>query len=420
MDIGRVLKFYRKEKNKTQEEVAEAIVSTSYLSRIENNKTTVDEETLALLFNRLGVDYYKILSNDKRISDLLALWEEPLLNNDIEGCKEIYEELQKMIHPITNIKLQTEYHVKRIRACIILKCYEDAAYSIRFLEEYYDSLSARNRFYYFKHVGNYYWVNQESDKAKEYLDKALLEYSQAHLNELEKADMYFLYSLILYVNQRETLSFSYGQESLRIFQNNYKREQCLKLHVQLGICYSRLGDIMSGLCEFQKAKSLAKELNDTYHLGVVEHNIANMYLRKRDRNNAMSHLKMAMSYKEKESISYFQSLSLLIYVCYQEGLLEECQEYLNSHLETAKGLPTDNVPMQERWWLYPFISEEEREWETYLKEEFLPTLNRRHFNTNYQQRYFKFLGEYYQEKGGYKKAAAYYKLAIESNNIDVY
>ncbi|RDW16161.1 helix-turn-helix domain-containing protein [Oceanobacillus chungangensis] len=419
MDMGRVLKFYRKEKNITQEEVAEAIVSPSYLSRIENAKTTVEEETLALLFNRLGVNYYEMKSNDNRVRELLFRWEKPLLNNDRKECEKTYRELQELVQPVTNLELQAEYHVKKIRACIILNNYDDADYSFRFLHNFYDVLSTRNRYFYFKHVGNYYWITHNTVKAKEYLEKALSEYSSAHLNELEKADMYFLYSLILYVEQKETLSFTYAQESLLIFQNNYKKQQCLKLHIQLGICYSKLGDATTALSEFKKARNLALELKDAIHLGVVEHNIANMYLRKRNRSKAISHLKMAITHKDKESISYFQSLSLLIYVYYQEELLSECHNYLTNHLEVAKQLPNDNIPMKEFWFFHSFLNETEDKWEAYVKNKLLPILKKAN-NTRDLQRYSNFLGEYYQRRGGYKKAAAYYKLAIKSNNIDMY
>lgn len=67
MEMGKIVKYYRVKKGMSQEEVAESIVSPSYLSRIENNKTTVDKETLILLLQRVGVDYEEIRSDEGKI-----------------------------------------------------------------------------------------------------------------------------------------------------------------------------------------------------------------------------------------------------------------------------------------------------------------------------------------------------------------
>ncbi|WP_281658719.1 helix-turn-helix transcriptional regulator [Halobacillus sp. Cin3] len=417
--MGRVLKYFRLKEGMSQEEVSESIVSPSYLSRIENNKTTVEPETLMLLLERVGVNYDEIQANEEKLKKLLRQWEEPLLNNDKQASEKIYQELKSFITPVTNTNLQAEYHIKRVRACIILQAFDDIDDSILFINDIHDTLTSRNRFFYYKHLGNYYWVKNQPMVAKEHFEKALSEYSSVDLSELEQADLYFLYALTLYVSQNETLSFSYAQSALLLFQNNYKSRQCLKIHIHLGICYSRLGDVPSSLSNFEKAESLARDIGDQDHLGIIYHNIATMHLRKRERKISLDQLENALYYKKKTSTSYMKSLVLLVLIYYQENEKDTCMKYLNEHLEVAKQLPEDNIHTKEYWFFHSFFFQSEKEWEIYVKKTFLPSLKKEQKNQEIQ-RYSRFLGEYYEGKGGYKKAAEYYKLALDSNPVAVY
>ncbi|UOK59254.1 helix-turn-helix domain-containing protein [Bacillus sp. OVS6] len=56
MEIGSRIRFYRIQQNKTQEELSRGIISTSYLSKIENNQTTASIEVLDYLCNRLDIN----------------------------------------------------------------------------------------------------------------------------------------------------------------------------------------------------------------------------------------------------------------------------------------------------------------------------------------------------------------------------
>ncbi|MGP4061088.1 helix-turn-helix domain-containing protein [Halobacillus sp. H74] len=416
MEMGKVLRYYRVKKGMSQEEVSESIVSPSYLSRIENNKTTVEKETLVLLLQRVGIDYEEIQSDEGKIEKLLHQWEEPLLDNRKDECERIYKELQPMIHPITNTQLQAEYHIKKVRAAIILNTYDDLDHSLRFMNDFYDTLSSRNRFFYYKHLGNYYWITNNAEKAKKYFEKGLAEYSSIHLSELEQADLYFLYALSLYVDRKETVSFSYAQSALTVFQNNYKPRQCLKIHIHIGICFSNIGDVHFALSNFEKAKTLAEEIDDTDHLGVIYHNMATMHLRKREISLSITYLMKAMKYKNQTSLSYFKSLVLLLFVYSQEKKTGECLKELNTHLYFAEKLPQDNNLTKEFWFFYYFLKADEKKWEEYVKKEFLPSL-KKHRKIQEMERYSRFLGEYYEAKGGYKKAASYYKLALDCNQV---
>lgn len=419
MEIGKILKFHRLEKGMTQEEVAESIVSVSYLSRIENNKTTVDQETIKLLFEKVGINFNDLQSEDNTIQQLLIEWEKPLLHNQAKECEVLNEKLNKLISPITRTELLIEFHVKRIRSCVILKKLNEVETSLKFLKYFYENINARSRFFYYKNLGNYYSVMKENTKAKLNLEKALTEYTDRLFHELEKADLYYLYSLILDRSQDDSLSLSYASKSLDLFRQHYKLERCMKIHIQIGISTSKMGNVSRAIEEFENGRLLALEYEDDTNLGIIEHNIASMYLVKRDNQKAVKNLLRALEYKNKNSISYITSLNLLIYIFYREQQIDKCKKYLKENMESVLNFSQTNISVMEFWFLYYFIEEDEEKWEAYAKEKFFSQLKKMNLRIQIQ-RYSNLLGEYYQKKGAHKKASICYKLVIENNYVSLY
>lgn len=419
MEIGKLLKFHRLEKGMTQDDVAESIVSVSYLSRIENNKTTADPYTIALLFERVGINFSDLQSEDNTIQQLLIEWEKSLLHNQIKDCERLYDQLNNLISPITRTELLIEFHVKRIRSCVILKNLDKVESSLKFLEYFYEKINVRSRFFYYKHLGNYYSVLRKNTEAKIYLEKALTEYTDRLFHELEKADLYYLYSLVLDRSQDDSLSLTYANKSLDIFRQHYKLERCMKIHIQIGISTSKTGNFSRAIKEFKNARLLALEYEDDANLGIIEHNIASMYLVERNNQKAIKYLSRALEYKKKNSISYIISLNLLIYILYREQQVDECQKYLKENMESVLSLSQTNISIMEFWFLYYFIEEDEEKWEAYAKEKFFSQLKKMNLQIQIQ-RYSNLLGEYYQKKGAYKKASICYKLVIENNYVSLY
>ncbi|WP_431801399.1 helix-turn-helix domain-containing protein [Halobacillus andaensis] len=183
MRNGKILRQRRKELGMSQEELADSVVSPSYLSRIENDKTEADEETLKLLFQKVGVDYRKQTSNTKTIKRLLQEWEKPLLQNERKKSHQIYINLSPLVTDMVEIQLQLEYHIKSIRLFILKKELSKVKDCIVFLDDFYERLTSRNRFFYHKHVGNYEFYAGNFEKAESHFAKAALDFTEVHLGK---------------------------------------------------------------------------------------------------------------------------------------------------------------------------------------------------------------------------------------------
>ncbi|MFY3792430.1 helix-turn-helix domain-containing protein [Ureibacillus sp. MALMAid1270] len=74
MKIGDVIRFKRIEQGISQEDLAAGICTNSYLSRIENNHVTPDEEIYRLLLGKLGADYDQVIYDSVEIENDLDDW----------------------------------------------------------------------------------------------------------------------------------------------------------------------------------------------------------------------------------------------------------------------------------------------------------------------------------------------------------
>lgn len=70
--IGKRIKLIRKLKRKSQKELAKGIISVSYLSAAENEKASLDLETIRLLAGKLQINP-SLLTNEKEFENWLQL-----------------------------------------------------------------------------------------------------------------------------------------------------------------------------------------------------------------------------------------------------------------------------------------------------------------------------------------------------------
>ncbi|MGY3716923.1 helix-turn-helix domain-containing protein [Sutcliffiella cohnii] len=86
MDIGRKIKFFRKEKSISQSTLAHELCSVSYLSKIENNLVIPNVELIENLFNRLQITSFNMFDTQTLLSQLKN-WNYNILQQDESAAK---------------------------------------------------------------------------------------------------------------------------------------------------------------------------------------------------------------------------------------------------------------------------------------------------------------------------------------------
>ncbi len=99
--IGRRIREKRKEKNITQEALAEAMdISIAYLSRVERGKTNVNLERLMIIAETLEVDVGELISGTSSKTIVVESYLDKKIKNILKGCT---PEKQKLIYSVAEI-----------------------------------------------------------------------------------------------------------------------------------------------------------------------------------------------------------------------------------------------------------------------------------------------------------------------------
>lgn len=415
MNKGALIRYYRIQKGLSQEDLANGLVSVSYLSRIENNQVKATNETLNLLFNRLGIEFKKLDLEQAKFRDLLIKWEEPLLYNNKEKSTSIYKKLQPYKEKIFSIELLMEYNIKLIRHFIIVNKLECIEKTLANLINFSNCLDPTSLFYYYKHIGNYYYVIGDYRKSEEYLNKAILGLNKETITQEELADVYYLISLTLSKLRKDSTAIDYAEKALKLYQEKYDIKRSAETHTQLGISYRRIQRFKTALKHYSIAMSLARKINNKLLLGRIEHNLSILQMKLGNYENALTHIENSLQYKKNSyNISYLSSIVSMVSILFELNKLEKCRKWTKHGLRLLKQQQKNNKEQKYQLYFYHKLLEDDiEEWELFVKRDFIPFLKRNqkwYLLTVYSKKF----ANYYQKKKMYKSATYYFKLSIEA------
>ncbi|RWZ50167.1 XRE family transcriptional regulator [Halobacillus fulvus] len=414
MNDGALLKYYRIKKDMSQEELAESIVSPSYLSRIENGRVQPDDHTMNLLFERLGLDMSENKEVQQQSERLLRKWEIPLLNNDKTESIKIHEELTKLIDSVHDPTLLVEYQIKKLRHSIITKQMKDAEECLELIEELENQVNERITFYYYKHLGNYYYLQKKHSSAESFFSKGLNAKGMLQASQPEKADFLYLYSLCLSRLGKDGTGLEYAHEALEIFKENYHLEMCVKTHIQIGVSYSRISNFEKSMMNYNSAKELSDQIGYTDLLGVIDHNIGNLLIKNGHLQQALPYLERSIEHKSvKDEESFFNTLLLILSTHYRLNDSDEVALWLKYAWNLVETNDVDDGVIMELNFFRMINHSPLKEWEAFINKEFFPYLKT---EEKWHQviTYSKILASHYTGKNMYKYSTKYLQLALET------
>src|SRR5690625_153184 len=153
MEIGSFIKLHRIEQEMTQEELAQGIVSMSYLSKIENQRTEASPEVIHLLCTRLGVELDN--QKDATIKEKCEEWYTMLFEvNDREKIIATYKEIKELMASTHSDNL-VMFEIHTVRLYLVLGKMTKALAQINKLNEISSTFDSLHKFYWYKFKGNY-------------------------------------------------------------------------------------------------------------------------------------------------------------------------------------------------------------------------------------------------------------------------
>ncbi|MCK6258995.1 helix-turn-helix domain-containing protein [Fictibacillus sp. KIGAM418] len=236
MKLGEKIKYFRKTRNLSQQELAEGICSISYLSKIENGVAEPSSDIGLCLAKRLKVDLYDLTSTN-RLTDFQNLFYQLIQKNKLEA-EQLYQELS------TRPKENTEDEIllKVFKSIYLLLAFQDTEKTIPLLKDVSyldDGIQGEKTFYYFIAKGLLeYYLNQH-DKSYHSFKKSEELIEKYNFTLLEKGYLYYLLGLSTNRLWKNPVCLDYIKLALAIFEEIYDFRRCADCRILLGIVYQR-------------------------------------------------------------------------------------------------------------------------------------------------------------------------------------
>ncbi len=411
IEIGSFIKLQRTKQEMTLGELSEGIVSVSYLSKIENQKTQASPEIIQLLCNRLGIEVDN--NQEEAIKEKCQQWYSMLFEvSDKDEVIATYKEIQEMMDKNLSDSLMM-FEIHKIRYYLILGEYDEALKKINELSEISGTFDNLQQYYWFKFRGNYNSSSGNQNQAMYYYKLAEERISRLEIEENEIADLQYIIA-ITQSKLRNTLeAIDYANKSLNIFMKQYNFIRCAQCHNVLGISYRRIKLYDKAIKNFNLALHLGKLDKNKQLIQLTNQNLGYLYSTKGDSVEAIKHYKEIIFDCEVDIVERLASVSSLVREYYNIKNYQEARNSIKYGLKLIEEVQ-DMEPYKIFYYvIYTYnylLSEKFDKFETLVAKEFIPYLK---LHKDYASIviYAELLAKHYEKLFKYKDAAKYYKEA---------
>lgn len=414
MEIGPYIKLNRIKQEMTQSDLAEGIVSLSYLSKIENGKTEASPHVMSLLCTRLGIEIN--IEKDDTIQEKCQEWYKLLFEvNDKNEIVEKYTELDELIKETHSDNL-IMFEIHKIRYFLIMGEFDRALAQINELEEISSTFDSLHQFYWFKFKGNYKTVNGDFKEAMRKYKQAEEKLNQLDMEEEEVADLQYTIA-VTHSKLRNTLEvIEYAEKALDTFRKLYNFIRCAECHIILGISYRRIRMYKKAIKNQNLAKHLGKLDKNKQVIQLANQNLGYLHSARGDSLEAIHFYTEVAQDSDVDMHTKLPAVASLIKEYYNVPNYEKVEEMINIGLEYLKDMIDDDSFRIFYYIIYTYkyaLNEEHNKFEHIVSKEFIPYLKKYNDNANIAV-YTTMLAKHYESLNQYKNATYNYELANQA------
>ncbi|WP_281258741.1 helix-turn-helix domain-containing protein [Melghirimyces profundicolus] len=263
--LGHNIRRRRKELKLTQAELADGIISVPYLSLIENEKARPKPDILNPLAKKLGLsvqDLMGVTDEDtlRKAESLIDKIRSSLVFESYDRAKTCLKELRELSARIADpgVLMKTDL----IEINFFIHFFEEEAYrnQLKAFETRWDNLESNPNIWvwYLRIKGNIHFM-------KDQFDRALLYYKEAEkvlpqvTEELEKAYIYGNLGKTHLLLSDPSLGILYTEKSIEIMLRKDRwLEMCTLLNI-LGACYTHKGDYRKAILCFERVLRMSEQ-----------------------------------------------------------------------------------------------------------------------------------------------------------------
>ncbi|MFD1737324.1 helix-turn-helix domain-containing protein [Bacillus salitolerans] len=330
MDIGVIIRGYRRGRQLTQEELASGICSISHLSKIENGSKEYNEETITLLLQRLDIDLNKIQNEINFFQKLLDELYKTIVYQDYESAKQKFSIIQGNNEKLILIGLNHLNEIISYRYYLFIqdseKYIELRKKLLRNCEKFSQIESVL--FSYFDAI--YFILEGQLKKALELFSK-LLDKSFQHFG-----DFYYHLALCMSLTHNPGAAILYSNKALEQYDiyNNFTR----KIHTQmiLAINYQRIGALLEAEHYYELLLTNSTRINDLKNIAYNSHNLSILKKAQKQFSKAVFLLQKSIQAAKEARVSYLPSLCELAEIYESQNETETSVELIKQIIIKAK------------------------------------------------------------------------------------
>ncbi|WLD93654.1 tetratricopeptide repeat protein [Alkalihalobacillus sp. AL-G] len=413
--IGQRIRYYRKTKNLTQEELAKGICSVSYLSKIENGDAKSSEDVIELLCERLGISPEE-KQLDVNLVGMLNEWNYLMVLRKYEEAETTHNKIKEYIPLIEDPNTLIRYQLFLTRYFITTNNKTKASKQILELNKYYETRSdvALNFYYHFIN-GLFNHVESNYSQAIKHFENAEAYIQHTPLNQVELATYYYSVALTQTHLFHNTAVINYAYKALDIFDKEYNFTRSADCQILLGIVNRRIKNYLQSEYHFNQALKFAISFNNSKSLGIIYHNLGFVYSNKGDPEEAIKYYLKSLEIKNKVKDSNLQVTYFLIAKEYYNlENYEESNKWMQKINIQLEKEPNDEYTIHYKILKLRLNQQSGKEYENLLKKQAIPFFEDKNI-MEYVCEYSTLLADYYYKNSQYKNASENYKLALKAS-----
>lgn len=393
MEFGALIKYFRTQKGITQAELAKGICSVPHLSKIENNSKEANEETVALLLERLEISLEEMEEKEGLVQTLLSQLGERINYYSKDNVDEVYQKLQEIEHIIPFSKYIHTYELYKYRYLLFkgFLAEADAQRDLLFKQRKNFSQHEEYLFQYFNAVS---LILKGQFKAADDILELL---SSDNYHETPTGEFYYHRALVKAALDQSGHAIHFGNRALQIYMSQHNFIRILHTLMLLGINYTHSNIFEEAQSCFQHLIRSAEVLNEERLLPQIYHNMGYLQNKKKNVKEALYYFEKSLALQADTNPHYLVTLFCIGELYYTQNSINQARECFQELSALSKELGSRKFKLLSDFYLLHMTSPEKAF--KYLENKVIPHLVEANEHAEDLFRYYKMLANYYNQKG---------------------
>jgi HTH-type transcriptional regulator, quorum sensing regulator NprR len=405
MSIGKVIYYHRRKQNKTQEQLCQGICSVTHLSKIENNAKEANPKTLQLLCERLQISIEEENKKSELVRHKLDEFYETMERLHQEKAALLFTELQECKEYVHCTDMIYLYELYMLRYYLLLHDFPRFEESSRGIHKYISKFSPFEAYVWDLLQAIYYGKKEQFPQALLFLSRAE---NKADDYRAKISEYYYFRSALHGHLCHYSLSIHYAYKALHVFQQTNNLLRMVHVKMILGVNFIYIGEYAKGKEMLVHILSDAEMLQDTETKALSLHNLGFLYYRQGNIEESLHYYSQALQYKEKNTASYYITVSYLAEALISFSQNEKAAALLSEVLDSLHDQKSPRYI--ELKILYLEAAGTKKALIHYLIKHGLPIIEQ-HINIDRGIKYLQMITDYYEENQDYVSANHYLHIS---------